>query len=362
MTEVVLERLTKSFGETRAVDSVDLKIDDGEFMVLLGPSGCGKTTTLRLIAGLEKPTSGRIYFDGVVVNELEPRERKIAMVFQDYALYPHMTVYDNISLNLQISKVPKEEIRRRVVETAELLGISHLLQRKPGQLSGGEQQRVALGRAIIRNPSVFLMDEPLSNLDAALRVRMRGELKKLHERLKTTTVYVTHDQVEAMVMADRVAVMRLGRIQQVATPREIYDRPANRFVAEFIGSPKMNIFEAALVAGDAHHLDSGHFRVQLTPEVARLLAERSRSPELLVGVRPEDVLVSRQPAEGYVEARVYLVENIGNLTFITLERGEVLITAQVPPDFNAREGDRLHFKLPADRIHVFDKRSEELIL
>jgi multiple sugar transport system ATP-binding protein len=362
MTEVVLEKLTKVFGDTRAVDNVDLEISDGEFMVLLGPSGCGKTTTLRLIAGLEKPTSGKIYFDGEVVNELEPRDRKIAMVFQDYALYPHMTVYDNISLNLQISKVPKDEIRRRVMETAELLGISHLLHRKPGQLSGGEQQRVALGRAIIRNPTVFLMDEPLSNLDAALRVRMRGELKKLHERLKTTIVYVTHDQVEAMVMADRIAVMRQGKIHQVATPKEIYDRPANRFVAEFIGSPKMNIIDVTLVTEDAPQLDAGPFKVQLTPEAAKLVAENAVSPELLVGIRPEDVAISQQPREGYTDARVYLVENIGNLTFITLEKEKILITAQVPPDFGIQEGETLYFNLPEDRIHIFDKRSEKLIL
>ncbi|MCS7145766.1 MAG: ABC transporter ATP-binding protein [Nitrososphaerota archaeon] len=362
MTEVKLEKVSKHFGETKAVDNVNLQINDGEFMVLLGPSGCGKTTTLRLIAGLEKPTSGLILFDGEVVNDLEPKDRRIAMVFQDYALYPHMKVFDNMALNLQIRGVPKEEIKRKVLETAELLGIKHLLDRKPGQLSGGEQQRVALGRAIIREPSVFLMDEPLSNLDAALRAKMRGELKKLQERLKTTTIYVTHDQVEAMVMADKIAVMKSGKVQQIGSPQEIYSRPANRFVAEFVGSPKMNIFDATLVIDESPRLTTGSFEIKIPPYSVEAVAQRGAATELLVGVRPEDIAVSTAPRRDFIEASVYLVEDIGNLTFVTLQIGDMLLVAQAPPSVGLKEGDKAYFKLLDEKIHLFDKRSEELVV
>lgn len=362
MTEVKLEKVSKYFGETRAVDNVDLQVNDGEFMVLLGPSGCGKTTTLRLIAGLEKPTSGLIFFDGEVVNELEPKDRRVAMVFQDYALYPHMKVFDNIALNLQIRKVPKDEIRRKVLEVAELLGIKHLLERKPGQLSGGEQQRVALGRAIVREPSVFLMDEPLSNLDAALRARMRGELKKLHERLKTTTIYVTHDQVEAMVMADKIAVMKNGKVQQVGTPNDIYSRPANRFVAEFVGSPKMNIFDASFVIDKKPRLAAGSFDIEISDSLAEIIKQNAATPELLVGIRPEDILVSTVPREGFIEATTYLVENIGNLSFVTLQIDDVLLVAQTQPSIGLRVGDKAYCKLLVEKLHLFDKETEQLIV
>jgi multiple sugar transport system ATP-binding protein len=362
LTEVRLEKVSKYFGETKAVDNVDLFIKHGEFIVLLGPSGCGKTTTLRLIAGLEKPTAGRILFDDEVVNDLEPKDRRVAMVFQDYALYPHMTVFDNMALNLRVRKLPEDEIQKRVSETAELLGIKHLLKRKPSQLSGGEQQRVALGRAIVREPSVFLMDEPLSNLDAALRARMRGELKKLHERLRTTTVYVTHDQVEAMVMANRIAVMNDGRVQQVGTPQEIYSKPANRFVAEFVGSPKMNIFEVSLDERRGNVLDAGAFEIPIPQNIATIIKSGSSSPEFLVGIRPEDVKLSPTPDEGFVESTVYLIENIGNLAYVTLQVGDILMIAQVPPTVDLNVGDKAFFRLDAERIHIFDKKTESLLI
>ncbi len=363
MTQVQLEKVCKYFGETKAVDNVDLLVNDGEFMVLLGPSGCGKTTTLRLIAGLEKPTSGLILFDGEPVNELEPKDRRVAMVFQDYALYPHMKVFDNMALSLQVRGMPREEIRRRVLETAELLGIKHLLERKPGQLSGGEQQRVALGRAIVREPSVFLMDEPLSNLDAALRARMRGELKKLHERLKTTTIYVTHDQVEAMVMASRIAVMRNGRIQQIGSPQEIYSRPANRFVAEFVGSPKMNIFDAVVVTDDKNlKITTGAFDIDIPASMAQRILDRVLDREVMIGIRPEDIEVSTTYKEGYIEAEIYLVENIGNLSFITFEVDDVLIVAQAPPSFELGAKDKAYFRMSTAKLHIFDKKTEELII
>ncbi len=362
MTEVRLVKVSKYFGETKAVDNVDLLIKHGEFIVLLGPSGCGKTTTLRLIAGLEKPTSGQIWFDNELVNDLEPKDRRIAMVFQDYALYPHMTVFDNMALNLRVRKLPEGEIQKRVSETAELLGIKHLLKRKPAQLSGGEQQRVALGRAIVREPSVFLMDEPLSNLDAALRARMRGELKKLHERLRTTTVYVTHDQVEAMVMANRIAVMKDGRVQQVGTPQEIYSKPANRFVAEFVGSPKMNILEATLDEKRGNVLDAGAFEISIPQNIATILKSGSSSPEFLIGIRPEDVRLSPTAEKGFVESTVYLVENIGNLAYVTLQVGNALVVSQVPPTVNLNVGDKVFFQLDSERIHVFDKKTESLLI
>lgn len=362
MTEVRLEKVSKYFGETKAVDNVDLHIKHGEFIVLLGPSGCGKTTTLRLIAGLEKPTSGQIWFNNEVVNDLEPKDRRVAMVFQDYALYPHMTVFDNMALNLRIRKLPEDEIQKRVSETAELLGIKHLLKRKPAQLSGGEQQRVALGRAIVREPSVFLMDEPLSNLDAALRAKMRGELKKLHERLRTTTVYVTHDQVEAMVMANMIAVMKDGRVQQVGTPQEIYSKPANRFVAEFVGSPKMNIFEATLDEKRGNVLDAGAFEIAIPQNIATILKAASSSLEFLVGIRPEDVRLSPTAEEGFIGSTVYLVENIGNLAYVTLQVGDILVVAQVPPTVNLNVGDKAFFQLNIERIHIFDKKTETLLI
>jgi multiple sugar transport system ATP-binding protein len=362
MVEIVLENLHKSFGEVKAVDNINLKIKDREFMVLLGPSGCGKTTILRMIAGLEKPTSGRIYFDGKVVNDLEPKERNIAMVFQEYALYPHMSVADNMSLCLQVDKVPRPEIERRLKTTAELLQIEKLLHRKPSELSGGQQQRVALGRAIIRNPSVFLMDEPLSNLDAIFRVAMRAELKKLQERLKTTTVYVTHDQAEAMVLADRVAVLRDGRLLQVDTPRNVYDHPGDTFVAEFIGSPRINLVRCRLVRRGAGIVaDVGPFSITPSAGAASAL-RRSRKPAATLGVRPEDVHVLPRRERGAVQGRVYFIQQMGNVAYMDLDMGDgIRITAAVDPNFDLKPDETVFVRFDERRLKFFDVESGKLI-
>ena len=320
MSKIFLENLSKCFGSTKAVEELSMKIKDGEFMVLLGPSGCGKSTTLRIIAGLEIPTSGNIYFDDKIVNDLEPKERAIAMVFQDYALYPHMSVYDNMALCLKVNKVPKNEIMRRVTETAKILSLEQLLNRKPGELSGGQQQRVALGRAIIRKPSVFLLDEPLSNLDAVLRINMRAELKKLQEKLETTMIYVTHDQAEAMIMADRVAIIKDGRVLQIDTPREIYDQPANKFIAGFIGSPQMNFLECNLVEKTTTtYLNTGKLSVKISSSLSRKIKAKVRGLAVVMGVRPEDVLVSLQPQRGFLEVKVYFFQQMGNIGYVNLE-------------------------------------------
>ena len=288
MAEVRLEKVCKLFDEVVAVDDFNLSIQDKEFVVLVGPSGCGKTTTLRMIAGLESITSGDVYIGDRLINKLPAKDRNIAMVFQNYALYPHMTVFDNMAFSLEMRKRSKEEIKERVQEAAEILGIQGLLLRRPKQLSGGQRQRVALGRAIVRKPGVFLFDEPLSNLDAKLRVQTRLELKKLHERLATTAVYVTHDQIEAMTMGDRIVVMHNGFIQQVGSPLELYDRPANQFVAGFIGSPAMNLFEAELSGvGDGVSLQAGDFTLELPPDKAMYFRDYTEQ-KVIVGIRPED--------------------------------------------------------------------------
>jgi len=363
MVKITLENLTKTFGEVKAVDNVNLEIKDGEFMVLLGPSGCGKTTILRMIAGLEKPTSGKIYFDGKVVNDLEPKERNVAMVFQEYALYPHMSVADNMTLCLQVDKVAREEIEKRLKFVSELLQIDKLLHRRPPELSGGQQQRVAIGRAIIRNPSVFLMDEPLSNLDAILRVAMRAELRKLHEKLKTTTVYVTHDQAEAMVMADRVAVLKDGKLLQVDTPRNIYDYPVDRFVAEFIGSPRINLFSCRVVRRGSRMLaDALSFSIRLPPKVGAGL-RKMKAKEVTVGVRAEDVIVLPKREKGAIEGRVYFFQQMGNLGYVDIDMGGgVKLTAAVDPDFCFRSGEKLFVRFNEKNLKFFDVKSGRLIV
>ncbi|MBT9168869.1 MAG: sn-glycerol-3-phosphate import ATP-binding protein UgpC [Syntrophomonadaceae bacterium] len=362
MGEVVLEGVSKYFGKIKAVDNLTLKVEDGEFLVLLGPSGCGKSTLLRLICGLERPTGGNIYFDGKIVNGLEPKERGVAMVFQDYALYPHMSVFDNMALCLKVDKVPKDEIGRRVRETAAILELEPCLRRKPGQLSGGQQQRVALGRALIRRPSVYLLDEPLSNLDASLRAAMRAELKRLHQMLRTTMVYVTHDQVEAMVLGDRVAVMREGKLLQVDRPRRIYDCPDNKFVAEFVGSPQMNFIDCTLVEKfDAVYLVRGSLCLKVPDSFPRSTSGRSGYLEVVMGIRPEHVLVSLDPQEGFVKSSVRLFQQMGNVGYVDLvledEVGEVAITAMVSPDFERASGEHVFIGFDESRIHVFDKNS-----
>ena len=363
MTEVVLEDLCMYFGNVKAVDNLNMKAKDKEFTVLLGPSGCGKTTTLRLIAGLEKPMSGNIYFDDEIVNDLEPKERNIAMVFQEYALYPHMSVFNNMALCLKIDKFPKDEIVERVKKTARILRIEELLDRKPGQLSGGQMQRVALGRAIIRNPTVYLLDEPLSNLDAKLRIRMRAELKKLHEKLKTTTIYVTHDQSEAMVIADSLAVMKDGKLLQIDRPRQIYDHPANRFIAEFVGSPRMNLVESSLLEKDGEiYLDVGVFSLKVPNDLWGIIREQALNSELLMGIRPEHISVYAEPKEGYIEAKVYFFQQMGNVGYVDLEIGTNMITAMVSPDFNQNIGEKVFVKFDERHIHIFNKSDGKAIV
>lgn len=363
MSKIVLENVSKSFGDVKAVDNVNMEVKDGEFMVLLGPSGCGKTTTLRLIAGLERPTSGKIYFDDEVVNDFEPKERNVAMVFQDYALYPHMSVFNNMTLCLKVDKVPRREIIKRVKETAKILGIDDLLHRKPGELSGGQKQRAALGRAIIRDPAVYLMDEPLSNLDAKLRVNMRAELKKLHKRLGTTTMYVTHDQEEAMEMADEIAVMAKGRILQIGRPREIYERPINKFIAGFIGSPPMNFLECSLLERDGEvYLDMGSFRLRVPDGSQSAVKERAAGSEVIMGIRPEHISVDTDPKDSSIEARISLFQQRGNIGYAILDVETYTVKAMVSPDFEQHMDKKVFVKFDESRIHIFNKTDETAII
>ena len=361
MVNVTLDHVTKIFGKVRAVDDVSLRIKHGEFMVLLGPSGCGKTTTLRLIAGLEKPTSGRIFFDEEDVTYLPPRARNISMVFQSYAVWPHMTVYENIAFPLKIKKYQESEIKRRVRWAAELLKIEDLLDRYPHQLSGGQRQRVAVARAIVVEPRVLLMDEPLSNLDAVLRVRMRSEIKKLQRQIKVTTIYVTHDQVEAMTMGDRIAVMNQGRIMQVGEPREVYYKPANTFVAGFIGSPQMNFIDVTVqVKEDNIVLDAGSFTINL-PGKFRSILDRYNGKSIILGIRPEHMYI-----EPYVPAniksipvsgKVDFVEALGSDTIVHVSLDGVIIIVKVPGEVRVKIGDNVNVHLSEDAIRLFDKRT-----
>ena len=362
MVKITFEGLSKYFGKVRAVENLNLKVNDKEFLTFLGPSGCGKTTTLRILAGLEKATSGSIYFDGKLVDDLEPKERGVAMVFQDYALYPHMSVFNNITLCLQVMKVPKEEIKIRAKETAELLQIDELLDRKPGELSGGQKQRVALARAIIRKPSIYLLDEPLSNLDATLRIRMRGELKKLHEKLRTTTIYVTHDQAEAMVMSDRIAVMKDGLLHQVDEPRNIYDHPVNKFIAMFVGVPVMNFIECSLLEEDDElRLNTDHFSVKIPNALSSLIDKRFLNSEVILGIRPEHIYVHRKQQKHLIEAKVWLFQQMGDVGYMSLEIGPYIITAKVDPLFDVDEGKKVYVEFNEKFIHIFDKTSEKAI-
>ncbi|MDE0736845.1 MAG: sn-glycerol-3-phosphate ABC transporter ATP-binding protein UgpC [Pirellulaceae bacterium] len=359
MAEVVLQGLTKRFGQTRAVNHIYLHVKDQELVVLVGPSGCGKTTALRLIAGLEEADSGEIFIGGRSVLTIPPRERDIAMVFQNYALYPHMTVAQNMGFGLKMRRVPPKEIQQRIEQTAEMLGIEDLLQRKPSQLSGGQRQRVAVGRAIIRDPQVFLLDEPLSNLDAKLRMVMRGELIKLHRRLKATMIYVTHDQVEAMTMGDRIAVMNEGNIQQFATPREIYAAPANRFVAEFIGSPPMNLLEGTLVAdGKKTYFETGKFRVLVPSVRARRLHDRL-DRKITLGVRPEHLQLLTPATEvPGVDVTVSVSQLLGAETIVELNYGEGTILARLDNQDVLEAGQAMRVAVDMTQSHFFDPRSE----
>ncbi len=363
MAQVVLKDLNKKFDEVHAVKDVNLTIRDKEFMVFVGPSGCGKTTTLRMVAGLEEITSGEIYIGERVVNDLPPKDRDIAMVFQNYALYPHMSVYDNMAFGLKMRKFPKPEIQKRVQEAAEILGIQELLKRKPRQLSGGQRQRVAVGRAIVRHPQVFLFDEPLSNLDAKLRVQMRVELKRLHERLETTAIYVTHDQVEAMTLGSHVVVMKDGLVQQVGEPMEIYSRPQNKFVAGFIGSPAMNFIPTTIAEsnGGTYAQASGlKFKVP-SDRAARLAAYKGQT--ITLGIRPEDLRVgsSADSPDLAFDAVVDVVEPLGSEILLDVTLAGQSIVARVEPSVKAKPHDKIRMAFVPERIHFFDAKTEAVI-
>jgi multiple sugar transport system ATP-binding protein len=363
MARVLMRSLNKKYDEVHAVIDVNLEIHDQEFVVLVGPSGCGKTTTLRMVAGLESITSGNISIDEKVVNALAPMDRDIAMVFQNYALYPHMSVYDNMAFGLKMRKFDKPEIARRVKEAAEILGIQELLRRKPRQLSGGQRQRVALGRAIVRHPQVFLFDEPLSNLDAKLRVQMRVELKKLHERLGTTAIYVTHDQVEAMTLGDRVVVMRDGRVQQVGDPMELYSSPANRFVAGFLGSPAMN-FAGVRIAAQNGGLwaEREGIRIKIPQPIVPRLGDYA-GKEVTFGVRPEDMHIAGEgdPSDLSFDAAVEVVERLGSEILLDVAVGSATMVASVAPTATAKVHEKLRLAVNPERLHFFDNQTEAAI-
>ncbi len=350
MAGVTLTQVTKRFGEFTAVDDISMVIEDGKFTVLVGPSGCGKTTTLRMIAGLEEITSGEVRIGDRVVNQVPPKDRDIAMVFQNYALYPHMDVYNNMAFGLKLRKYPKAEIRRRVMEAATLLSIEDKLKSKPRELSGGQRQRVAVGRAIVRNPKVFLFDEPLSNLDAKLRVQMRTELEQLHHKLQTTTVYVTHDQVEAMTLGDRIAVMKDGLIQQYAPPQETYDHPANQFVAGFIGSPAMNFLPAKAVR------DNGCVVLSGSGFTLRLPAERGLDlpANVVMGVRPEDLDGPTPSTEDTISTRVSVKEQLGHSLLVYGDVDGTQIVASLDPHRKVTIDEEIRLKANVKSVHVFD--------
>jgi multiple sugar transport system ATP-binding protein len=357
VAQVLIRNLNKMYGEVHAVKDVNLEIRDKEFMVFVGPSGCGKTTTLRMIAGLESINSGQILIGDTVVNEMPPMDRDIAMVFQNYALYPHMSVYDNIAFGLKLRGVDRKEIERRVNEVAEMLSIGQLLKRKPKELSGGQRQRVAVGRAIAREPAVFLMDEPLSNLDAKLRIQTRAMLQKLHQRLLRTTIYVTHDQVEAMTMGDRIAVMNAGELQQLDTPENLHERPVNLFVAGFIGSPSMNFFDAKIVGDSGGAVaDAGFFRAPVKGKAAEAVGR-----DVVLGIRPEDIddlANAQQNGHLPVDSQVEVVEFLGNELQLQLSADGKTFVARLSTDTQTKPGAAMRVGFNLKKLHVFDKATE----
>ncbi|RLC82096.1 MAG: sugar ABC transporter ATP-binding protein [Chloroflexi bacterium] len=356
--EVQLENLTKYFGKVLAVDNLNLEIKDGEFVALLGPSGCGKTTTLLMVAGIYKPTKGYVKFNGQAVNHLLPKDRDIGMVFQSYALYPHMTVYENLTFPLKLKKVPAEEMRRKAQRIADMLGIEELMDRKPGQLSGGQQQRVALGRALIKEPKLLLFDEPLSNLDARLRLAMRGEIKRLQMSLGITSIYVTHDQVEAMTMADRIAVLNKGQLQAYAPPEELYDRPRTLFVAGFIGNPPMNLFEMELYQEDDHY-KLRHPDLSLAIPDSRKPRRQPSGRRVIVGLRPEDISIG---PEGEIESEIYMVEPLGRDDIITCKIGEIKVQTVVDSRLGYRIGDKVRISFNMEKVQLYDPQTELSLL
>jgi len=368
MADISLRHIYKVYpGDVTAVNDFNLEIADKEFVILVGPSGCGKSTTLRMIAGLEEISEGELYIGDRLVNDVEAKHRDIAMVFQSYALFPHLTVYQNIAFGLKLRKTPKDELDRKVREAAKVLGIEALLERKPKALSGGERQRVALGRAMVRNPAVFLLDEPLSNLDAKLRTAMRTELINLHKRLETTFIYVTHDQVEAMTMGDRIVVMHQGFIQQVDTPENLYHYPRNLFVAGFIGTPPMNFLDGVVEhAGDSYHVRIGEALLPLLPD--RLSYDKIApylGKTVVVGVRPEDLYLEAsyldRPTMGVLHGQVDLKEQMGAEAHIYVKVGEARLIAKVPPKTTVDVGDRIRIGVDMGKVHLFDKEEEHVI-
>ena len=365
MASVTYDHVYKRFGDVVAVNDLNIHIEDKEFLVLVGPSGCGKTTALRCLAGLEDVSEGRILIGDQVVNDVAPKDRDIAMVFQSYALYPHMTVFDNMAFGLKLRKVPRAEIRKRVENAARILGIETLLERKPRQLSGGQRQRVAVGRAIVREPKVFLFDEPLSNLDAKLRVETRANISKLHQQLQTTFIYVTHDQVEAMTMASRIAVINKGILQQIDTPQNLYDRPDNLFVAGFIGSPSMNFFQATLRQDDGKLIvDGGSFSVQVPENLASVYMPYA-GKSVIFGIRPDDIHnpqfappgITSQPVEGIID----VTELMGNEILAYLKTGDHSFVARVDPRSRYQMGDKVQVVFNMDNMHIFDRETEQAI-
>ena len=367
MAQVSLKNVVKTFaGGIVAVNNVSLGVENKEFVVLVGPSGCGKSTTLRLIAGLETATEGEIFIGNRKVNNMPPKDRDIAMVFQNYALYPHMTVYENMAFGLKLKKYPKDEIDSRVKEGAAILGLEKLLNRKPRELSGGQRQRVAVGRSIVRKPMVFLFDEPLSNLDAKLRVQMRTELHRLHIRLQSTMIYVTHDQTEAMTLGDRVAVMKDGLIQQIDTPTNVYNSPVNKFVASFIGAPPMNFLEGKIIKKEGKlYFDEGNFRVKIVESMYDALEDRV-GKRIILGVRSEDIydklFVSEAPPENIVTMTCEVVEHLGSEVYIHLNTGKHVLIARVAGDANPQINEDMGVVFDMSKIHFFDKVTEETVI
>ncbi|GAC1546837.1 MAG: ABC transporter ATP-binding protein [Herpetosiphon sp.] len=366
MASIKFDHVEKFFGNVHVLKDLNIDVGDQEFLVLVGPSGCGKTTALRLLAGLEEISNGTIYIGDRAVNDVAPKDRDIAMVFQSYALYPHMSVYDNMAFGLKLRKVAKQEIDKRVKGAADMLGISQYLDRKPKALSGGQRQRVALGRAVVRDPAVFLMDEPLSNLDAKLRVQTRSEISKLHQRLKTTFIYVTHDQTEAMTMGTRIAVMRDGILQQIDTPQSLYDRPANMFVAGFIGSPAMNFFDAKLTRGqNGMIVDTGGFAVPVPQQMQSNLGKYLDRP-VFFGIRPEDIHDANFVPTGVditspIDAVVTVTEPMGSEVFAYLEKGKEFV-GRFDPRTTAAPGQGLRIVMDVSRFHIFDRENEAALV
>jgi multiple sugar transport system ATP-binding protein len=362
MASVTYKNVYKRWGDVVAVNDLSIHVEDKEFLVFVGPSGCGKSTGLRLLAGLEEITEGEILIGDRIVNDVPPKDRDIAMVFQSYALYPHMSVYDNMAFGLKLRKTPKADIDKRVKEAADILGIGQLLDRKPKALSGGQRQRVAVGRAIVRDPAVFLFDEPLSNLDAKLRVQTRAEITKLWQRLGTTFIYVTHDQVEAMTMASRIAVLKDGILQQIDTPQQLYDHPDNVFVAGFIGSPSMNFFDVTLVEADGKlYVDGGTFRLEI-PQVQFDLVAKHKGKEVILGIRPEDIQAREYAPPGispaYMDAKVDVTELMGNEIFGYLMTGKKSFVTRLDPRTQAHVGETLDLAINMDNLHLFDPKTE----